>query len=187
YPILHQEGIQNILFDWPRILGWMLYGIFSSIIIFFFCTRSIFHQAFRRDGRVAGLEVLGVYLYSCVVWAVNCQVIVSTSYFTWIQHLFIWGSIASWYIFLIIFGSFPPTESTTAYKVLVEACGPSPLYWLTGLLVVISALLPYFCVRVIEVNVFPTYHHIIQRKEVQKAGTPSSSGYLPELITESDI
>ncbi|PIA61968.1 hypothetical protein AQUCO_00200157v1 [Aquilegia coerulea] len=187
YPILHQEGIQNVLFSWPHILGWMLYGISSSIIIFFICTRSIFHQAFRKDGRIAGLEVIGVSLYSCVVWAVNCQIIVSTNYFTWIQHLFIWGSIASWYIFLIIFGFLPPTKSTTAYKVLIEACGPSPLYWLTVLVVVISALLPYFCFKVILVYVFPTYHHIIQGKELQKAGTPTSSSYHPELRTESDI
>lgn len=179
-PILHQEGARNILFSWPRILGWMFNGVFCSVIIFFFTTSSIFHQAFRADGRVGGLGVLGVAMYSCVVWTVNCQIIVSTSYFPWIQHLFIWGSIACWYIFLLIFGSLPPTESTTGYKVLIEACAPSPLYWLTIFVVVISSLLPYFSYKATEVNCFPMYHDIVQR--IRKKENPSSLDSRPELL-----
>ncbi|OVA17006.1 Cation-transporting P-type ATPase [Macleaya cordata] len=155
YPLLHQEGVQNILFSWRRILGWMLNGVCSSIIIFFFTTSSILEQAFRRDGRVAGSEVLAVAMYSCVVWTVNCQMALSVSYFTWIQHLFIWGSITFWYIFLVIYGSVPPAASTTAYKVLVEACAPSPLYWVTTLFVVISALLPYFTYKAFQGRLRP--------------------------------
>ncbi|CBI34914.3 unnamed protein product, partial [Vitis vinifera] len=44
YPLLYQEGVQNILFSWPRILGWMSNGVISSIIIFFFTTKSIIPQ-----------------------------------------------------------------------------------------------------------------------------------------------
>ncbi|KAA8530237.1 hypothetical protein F0562_004946 [Nyssa sinensis] len=96
YPLLYQEGVQNILFSWPRILGWMFNGVISSMIIFIFTTKSIIHQAFRRDGQVVDFEVLGVTMYTCVVWVVNCQMALSINYFTWIQHFFIWGSIAFW-------------------------------------------------------------------------------------------
>ncbi|KAF9625530.1 hypothetical protein IFM89_023841 [Coptis chinensis] len=178
YPILHQEGVQNMLFSWPRILGWMLYGIYSSIIIFFFSTSSIYHQAFRRDGRVAGFEVLGVLLYSCVVWTVNCQILVCSNYITWIQHFFIWGSIASWYVFLVIYGSLPPMASTTAYKVLVEVCAPSPLYWFTILIVVVCALLPYFSYKVFWVNFFPMYHNLIQSTELRRGENLDSQSEL---------
>ncbi|KAL5723693.1 P-type phospholipid transporter [Ranunculus cassubicifolius] len=174
YPILYQEGVKNILFSWLRILGWMFNGICSSVVIFFFTTSSIFHQAFRTDGRVAGVNVIGVSLYSCVVWTVNCQIVVATSYFAWIQHLFIWGSIVLWYIFLVVFGSLSPTVSTTAYKVLVEACAPSILYWETILLVVISSLLPYFTFKACQVNLYPTYHHVVQKREFSKTDHSSS-------------
>ncbi|XP_010243036.1 PREDICTED: probable phospholipid-transporting ATPase 8 [Nelumbo nucifera] len=177
YPLLHQEGVQNILFSWARILGWMLNGVCSSIVIFFFTTNSILHQAFRRDGKVAGFEILGVTMYSCVVWTVNCQMALSINYFTWIQHFFIWGSIACWYVFLVIYGLFPPTVSTTAYKTLVETCAPSPLYWLATLCVVISALLPYFLYKSFQIRFFPMYHNIIQRTRLESSESQTSVGF----------
>ncbi|XVE67923.1 hypothetical protein DITRI_Ditri09bG0026700 [Diplodiscus trichospermus] len=172
-PLLYQEGVQNILFSWVRILGWMFNGVLSSIIIFFLCTNSITGQAFREDGQVADYAVLGVTMYTCVVWIVNCQMALSINYFTWIQHLVIWGSIALWYIFLAVYGSIPPTLSTTAYKVFVEACAPSILYWLTTVLVIIATLLPLFTVRAFRVRFWPMEHDRIQR---QRSKGPKPDG-----------
>ncbi|GMN42516.1 hypothetical protein TIFTF001_011718 [Ficus carica] len=167
YSFLYREGVENVLFSWVRILGWMVNGIISSIIIFFFTTNSIVYQAFRRDGQVVDFDILGVTMYTCVVWAVNCQMALAINYFTWIQHFFIWGSIAFWYVFLVIYGSLPPTVSTTAYKALVEACAPSPLYWLVTLFVVISTLLPYFSYRAFQTRFQPMSHDMIQQKMVE--------------------
>ncbi|XP_020089461.1 probable phospholipid-transporting ATPase 8 isoform X1 [Ananas comosus] len=163
FPSLHQDGIRNIFFSWPRILGWMLNGIITATIIYYFTTNAILDQAFRSDGRVAGSELLGATMYTCVVWAVNCQLALYLSYFTWIQHLLIWGSIFFWYIFLVIYGFFPPTISTTAYRVFLEACVSSPLYWLSSLFIVVAALLPYFSYLTFQTMFFPKYHHSIQR------------------------
>ncbi|XP_026405002.1 probable phospholipid-transporting ATPase 8 [Papaver somniferum] len=176
YPLLHQEGVQNILFSWRRILGWMLNGVCSSIIIFFLVTNTILQHAFRGDGRVAGAEELGIAMYTCVVWTVNCQMALSVNYFTWIQHFFIWGSITFWYIFLVFYGSVPPAVSTTAYKVLQETCAPSPLYWLLTLMVVVSALLPYFIYKAFQSNFFPVYHDIIQRSRLQRSKSQTAIG-----------
>ncbi|KAJ4961095.1 hypothetical protein NE237_021005 [Protea cynaroides] len=167
YPLLHQEGVQNLLFSWARILGWMFNGVASSVIIFFFTTSSVLHQAFRRDGQVAGYEVVGVMMYTCVVWTVNCQMALAINYFTWIQHLLIWGSIFNWYIFLVIYGFLPPTFSTTAYHVLVEACALIPFYWLATFCVVVSALVPYFCYKAFQIRFFPTRRNEIQRAELK--------------------
>ncbi|CAK9154288.1 unnamed protein product [Ilex paraguariensis] len=169
YPLLYQEGVQNILFSWIRILGWMFNGVISSMIMFFFTTKATMHQAFRRDGQVVDFEVLGVMMYTCVVWTVNCQMAISINYFTWIQHFFIWGSIALWYLFLIVYGSLPPTISTTAYQVLVDACAPSPFYWLATLMVVVSTLLPYFSYRAFQTRFRPMYHDIIQMKRLESS------------------
>ncbi|KAK4782668.1 hypothetical protein SAY86_007042 [Trapa natans] len=163
-PLLYQEGTQNVLFNWPRILGWMCNGVGSSVIIFFCTTNAIIGQAFRGDGQVADYGILGVTMYTCVVWTVNCQMALSINYFTWIQHVFIWGSIAFWYLFLVVYGFLTPTLSTTAYMVLVEACAPSFLYWLSTLLVVVSSLLPYFSYRAFQTWFKPMPHDIIQRR-----------------------
>ncbi|XP_017975348.1 PREDICTED: probable phospholipid-transporting ATPase 8 [Theobroma cacao] len=194
HPLLYQEGVQDILFNWLRILGWMFNGVLSSIIIFFLTTNLITGQAFRRDGQVADYAVLGVTMYTCVVWAVNCQMALSINYFTWIQHLFIWGSIALWYIFLMVYGSLPPTLSTTAYKVLVEACAPSVLYWITTLLVVISTLLPLFSYRAFQIRFRPMEHDRIQilrseglEQEHDTAQRLSESPESPETRISSDL
>ncbi|GAB2233224.1 hypothetical protein Droror1_Dr00002443 [Drosera rotundifolia] len=33
YPLLNQEGVQNKLFKWQRIIGWMSYGAISSTML----------------------------------------------------------------------------------------------------------------------------------------------------------
>lgn len=140
----------------------MFNGVISSLIIFFLATNATLNQAFRTDGKVVDYEVLGVMMYSSVVWTVNCQMALSINYFTWIQHFFIWGSIGFWYVFLVVYGSISPILSTTAFRVFVEACAPSPFYWLIVLLVAISALLPYFSYRAFQTRFHPMYHDILQ-------------------------
>ncbi|XP_073142453.1 probable phospholipid-transporting ATPase 8 [Henckelia pumila] len=184
HPRLYEEGVHDILFSWPRILGWMLNGIISSMIIFFFTTNSILHQAFRRDGSVVDFEVLGVLMYTCVVWTVNCQMALSINYFTWIQHFFIWGSIAFWYIFLVIYGSLSPVVSTTAFRVLVEACAPSPFYWLATLLVVVSTLLPYILYRTLQTEFNPMIHDRIQRSRLRGSGIESSDSVKMGIVKD---
>ncbi|KAK4798453.1 hypothetical protein SAY86_030779 [Trapa natans] len=167
-PLLYQEGTQNVLFNWPRILGWMCNGFGSSVIIFFCTINAIIGQAFRGDGQVADYGILGVTMYTCVVWTVNCQMALSINYFTWIQHVFIWGSIAFWYLFLVVYGFLKPTLSTTAYMDFVEPCAPSLLYWLSTLLVVVSSLLPYFSYRTFQTRFQPMPHDIIQRHRLSE-------------------
>lgn len=162
FPLLYQEGVQNVLFSWLRIVSWMFNGVLSSIIIFFFCTNAFEHQAFRKGGEVVGIEILGTTMYTCVVWVVNCQMALSISYFTLVQHIFIWGGIALWYLFLLAYGAITPSITTTAYKVFIEACAPAASYWLVTLCVVISTLIPYFAYSAIQMRFFPMYHGMIQ-------------------------
>lgn len=160
--MLYQEGVQNLLFCWRRIIAWMLNGVISAMMIFFFATSIYEHQAFRKGGEVVDRSILGAAMYTCVVWVVNCQMALSVSYFTLIQHIFIWGGIALWYIFLLIYGAINPIISTIAYQVFIETLAPTPSYWITTLFVVISTLIPYFAFTAIQMRFFPLYHNMIQ-------------------------
>ncbi|KAI4368975.1 hypothetical protein MLD38_017472 [Melastoma candidum] len=162
FPVLYQEGVQNVLFSWRRIIVWMANGFISAIIIFFFCVEAVGEQAFRNDGQVAGYAIFGGTMYTCVVWVVNLQMALAVSYFTLIQHILIWGSIVTWYLFLMIYGSLSPKISSTAYMVFVETLAPSPSYWLVTLFVTISALVPFFTLSAIKMSFFPSYHGKIQ-------------------------
>ncbi|PKA53862.1 Putative phospholipid-transporting ATPase 9 [Apostasia shenzhenica] len=162
FPMLYQEGVQNLLFSWGRILGWMFNGVISAIIIFFFTTSIYQHQAFRDGGETVDISILGAVMYTCVVWVVNCQMAVAVSYFSLIQHIFIWGGIALWYIFLLVYGEITPIISTTAYRIFIECLAPSPSFWIMTVFTVISTLIPYFIFATIQMRFFPMYHNMIQ-------------------------
>ncbi|CAF2185919.1 BnaA07g24470D [Brassica napus] len=162
FPLLYQEGVQNVLFSWRRILGWMFNGFYSAVIIFFLCKTSLEPQAFNHQGKTPGREILGGTMYTCIVWVVNLQMALAISYFTLIQHIVIWGSILVWYLFITVYGELPAMISTGAYRVFVEALAPSLSYWVITLFVVVSTLLPYFVYSAVQMRFFPMYHGMIQ-------------------------
>jgi phospholipid-translocating ATPase len=162
FPLLYQEGVQNVLFSWRRIIGWMCNGIYSGVIIFFFCLKAMEVQAFDPEGKTAGFEIFGATMYTCIIWVVNVQMALTMCYFTLIQHFTIWGSIALWYLFLLIYGAIPPSISSTAYRVFIETLAPAPLYWSITLFIVISALIPFFVYSAVQMRFFPMYHGKIQ-------------------------
>lgn len=101
-------------------------------------------------------------MYTCVVWVVSLQMVLTISYFTVIQHLVVWGSVVLWYLFLMVYGSLPTSLSTDAYMVFLEALAPAPSYWITTLFVVLSTMLPYFVFSAIQMRFFPMSQGAIQ-------------------------
>lgn len=162
YPMLYQEGPQNLLFRWSRLLGWMAYGVASGVIIFFLTSAALQHQAFRRGGEVVDLAILSGTAYTCVVWAVNAQMTVTANYFTLVQHACIWGSVALWYVFLLAYGAITPAFSTNYFMLFTDGLAAAPSYWVVTLLVPAAALLPYFTYSAAKTRFFPDYHNKIQ-------------------------
>lgn len=151
-----------MFFSWGRILGWMFNGLYSSLIIFFFYFRMFLPQSFRPSGQVADLNIFGAAIYTTVIWTVNSQLALVIGYFTWIQHLVIWGSVVAWYLLLLVYGALSPDVSTTAYKVFVEGLAPSAEFWISTLLVTIACLIPYFTLSSFQRTFAPLDHHVIQ-------------------------
>lgn len=162
FPAVYQQGPQNMFFRWGRILGWMINGVYSSLVVFFLVMGSLGLAAFQKNGQGAGLEEVGAVMYTCIVWVVNVQVAFALSYFTVIQHAVIWGSVALWYLFLVIYGYINPVYSTTAYKVFIETLAPAPMFWLITILVAVACVLPYTVYQAYQRMFHPMDHHVIQ-------------------------
>lgn len=162
FPALYQQGPRNLFFDWTRIFGWMGNGLYCSLVIFFLSIIIFYDQAFRSSGQTADMSALGTTMFTCTIWAVNCQIALIMSHFTWIQHLCVWGSIATWYTFLLLYGMMSPTYSGDSYQILVEALAPAPIYWSTILLVTLACILPYLAHISFQRCFNPMDHHIIQ-------------------------
>ncbi|EXB75145.1 Putative phospholipid-transporting ATPase 5 [Morus notabilis] len=162
FPALYQQGQRNTHFTWSRIIGWILNGVVSSLVIFLSNIYILSPNSFRKDGAVADLTHLGAMTYTCIIWTVNCQISLIINHFTWIQHLFIWGSIFLWYIFLFVYGALSPAYSEGGFHLLVESLGTSPMYWTVTFLAMVVSLLPYFIHIAIQRLFFPMDDHVIQ-------------------------
>jgi phospholipid-translocating ATPase len=143
-------------------------GVYSSLVIFFLNIIIFYDQAFRAGGQTADMATVGTTMFTCIIWAVNCQIALTMSHFTWIQHLFVWGSIVTWYLFLILYGMTSPLISGNAYQLLVEVLGPAPIYWAATLLVTIACNLPYFAHISFQKCFNPMDHHVIQEIKYYK-------------------
>ncbi|KAK4267270.1 hypothetical protein QN277_024070 [Acacia crassicarpa] len=168
FPALYQQGPKNLFFDWYRILGWMGNGLYSSLIIFFLNVIIFYDQAFRANGQTADMAAVGTTMFTCIIWAVNLQIALTMNHFTWIQHLFVWGSVTSWYLFLLLYGMISPYYSKNAYQILVEALGPAPLYWIATILVTVTCNLPYLTHISFQRCFSPMDHHILQEIKYYK-------------------
>ncbi|PKA63627.1 Putative phospholipid-transporting ATPase 4 [Apostasia shenzhenica] len=172
FPALYQQGPKNLFFDWYRIFGWMGNGLYSSLVIFFLTINILDKQAFRASGQTADMAIVGTTMFTAIIWTVNMQIALTMSHFTWIQHLFVWGSIATWYVFLLGYGLSSPLFSKDEYRILMEALAPSPIYWIVTLLVTAACTIPYLAHISYQRTFHPMDHHVIQeiryyRKDVE--------------------
>ncbi|KAI4387367.1 hypothetical protein MLD38_005205 [Melastoma candidum] len=172
FPALYQQGQNNLFFSWPRILGWMANGLFASIIVFSFNMLFFADVPFQSNGQTADMTAVGTTMFTCIVWVVNCQIALSMSHFTWIQNIFLVGSIGFWYLFLSIYGTLSPELSRNVFHVLGEVLGPAPSYWLLTVATTIASNIIYLAHKSIHRCFYPMDHHIIQeikylRKDVE--------------------
>ncbi|XP_051135940.1 probable phospholipid-transporting ATPase 4 [Andrographis paniculata] len=168
FPALYQQGPKNLFFDWQRIFGWMGNGLYTSLIIFFLNIIIFYDQAFRAGGQTADMTAVGTTMMTCVIWAVNCQIALTMSHFTWIQHFLVWGSVLTWYLFLFVYGESSYALQVNAFRVLREILAPAPLYWSATLLVTIVCNLPYLAHISFQRTFNPLDHHIIQEIKYYK-------------------
>ncbi|CAD6336531.1 unnamed protein product [Miscanthus lutarioriparius] len=160
FPALYQQGPKNLFFDWYHILGWMGNGLYSSLAIFFLNLCIFYDQAIHARGQTADMAAVGTAMFTCIIWAVNMQIALTMSHFTWIQHLFVWGSITTWYLFILAYGM--TLRSRDNYQILLEVLGPAPIYWAATLLVTAACNIPYLIHISYQRSCKPLDHHVIQ-------------------------
>ncbi|KAI4325343.1 hypothetical protein MLD38_030753 [Melastoma candidum] len=162
FPALYQRGPKNLFFDWWRIFGWMANGLVASIIVCSFNIAFFYDQPFQSGGQTADMMTVGTAMFTCIVWVVNCQIALTMSHFTWIQHFVIWGSIGFWYVFLLIYGMLPPQLTGNVYQILVEVLAPAPSFWAVTLLATVASIMFYFAHLSAQRCFNPMDHHVIQ-------------------------
>ncbi|XP_020951497.1 probable phospholipid-transporting ATPase IM isoform X4 [Sus scrofa] len=204
YPQLYKPGQQNLLFNKCKFFICVAHGIYTSLALFFI-PYGAFYNAAGEDGQyiadyqsfavtmatslviVVSVQVFGVVTFLPIIELLPLLLLVSaplwlklialdTSYWTVINHVFIWGSIATYFSILFamhsngIFGIFPNQFPFVgiAWHSLNQKC-----IWLVVLLTTVASVMPIVTFRFLRVDLFPTLSdQIRQWQKAQKKARP---------------
>ncbi|KAM6961212.1 phospholipid-transporting ATPase ID [Aplochiton taeniatus] len=97
YPSLYKPGQLNLLFNKRQFFMGTLQGLATSFLLFFVPLGSL-SLAVRDDGlQISEQQTFSVIVATSLVIVVTVQIVLDTHYWTAVNHLFVWGSLAVYF------------------------------------------------------------------------------------------
>ncbi|XP_066469343.1 phospholipid-transporting ATPase IC [Tiliqua scincoides] len=166
FPSLYFSGQRDLLFNYKKFFISLLHGVLTSLIIFF-VPYGAYLQTMGQDGEApSDYQSFAVTASSSLTFAVNFQMGLDTSYWTFVNAFSIFGSIALYFgvmfdlhsagIHVLFPSSFQFTG--TASNALRQ-----PYIWLTIIYSVALCLLPVIALRFLTMSIWPTESEKIQK------------------------
>uniref|UniRef100_A0A3Q1EZJ4 Phospholipid-transporting ATPase n=1 Tax=Acanthochromis polyacanthus TaxID=80966 RepID=A0A3Q1EZJ4_9TELE len=159
FPKLYLPGQQGTLFNYKNFFISLFHGIFVSLIIFFI-PYGAFLQTMGQDGEApSDYQSFAVVTASSLIFTVNLQISLDTSYWTFVNCFAVLGSIAIYFGIMFDIHSagihviFPSifTFTGAASNALRQ-----PYLWLTIILTVGISLLPVICIQFLHKTIWPS-------------------------------
>lgn len=104
-PQLYLTGQRNELFRNRVMLGWISNGVYHSIIVFFL-TMAAYIQDVEADGRNIGMWGWGITTFTVLILVLTFKVCLETRRWVWLHHLSVWGTLAFYFGFQIVYAVF---------------------------------------------------------------------------------
>ncbi|KAM9093639.1 putative phospholipid-transporting ATPase IM [Megaptera novaeangliae] len=178
-PQLYKPGQLNLLFNKHKFFICVAHGIYTSLVLFFIPYGAFYNVAGEDGQHIADYQSFAVTMATSLVIVVSVQIALDTSYWTIINHVFVWGSIATYFSILFtmhsngLFGIFPsqfPFVGNARHS-LTQKC-----IWLVILLTIVASVMPVVAFRFLKVDLFPTLSdQIRQWQKAQKKARPLRS------------
>ncbi|XP_037689946.1 probable phospholipid-transporting ATPase IM isoform X2 [Choloepus didactylus] len=179
YPHLYEPGQLNLLFNKRKFFICVAHGVYTSLALFFIPYGTFYDVAGEDGQHIADYQSFAVTMATSLVIVVSVQIALDTSYWTVINHIFIWGSIATYFSILFamhskgIFGIFPnqfPFVGNARHSLNEK------LTWLVVLLTTVASVMPVVAFRFLKVDLYPTLSDQIRRwQKAQKKARPPRS------------
>ncbi|GAA51551.1 phospholipid-transporting ATPase [Clonorchis sinensis] len=140
YPELYRDTQASASFNLKVFLCWILNSVFHSAILFWIPLAAFSSNTLYSSGHSASLLVLGNSVYTYVVVTVCLKAGLEHTAWTWLSHLAIWGSVATWFFFLVVYSHFYPTLPLASDMVGMDSAVYGCWVFWMGLI-----LIPSFC------------------------------------------
>jgi len=168
YPSLYHSTQKSEFFNHREFWKWIGNAIFHSVLLFWLPQLAMYCGVSWESGHTDGYLVLGNTVYTLVVVTTCLKAGIEMDAWTWFSHGSIWGSIALWFLFLLIYSHIWPSAKFVASNMagMVEILLSSPVFWFLLLLVPVVTLLADVAFRAIKTTVFTTETDRIRIAEV---------------------
>eukprot|EP00033_Pygsuia_biforma_P001285 GCRY01001452.1.p1 GENE.GCRY01001452.1~~GCRY01001452.1.p1 ORF type:complete len:1119 (-),score=332.21 GCRY01001452.1:1076-4432(-) len=175
-PRLYRDGQMSKYFNFKVFWQWVSNAIYHSLILFFIPFYSLSHDAVTDSGLSSGLWLTGAIVYTVVIITINLKVALETSYWTYLNHITIWGSIAMWFIFATIYSTMwegPIPVGPEMYDMITQMFSTPYFYFLLLITPVLALMRDYVWNYVLR-TFYPSPLHICT--EIEKAGRSGGMG-----------
>ncbi|XP_066437894.1 phospholipid-transporting ATPase IG isoform X2 [Eleutherodactylus coqui] len=142
-PKLYMRISDNAMLQWMPFLYWTALGAFEGLVFFFGVYFLFQNPSLEGNGQVFGNWSFGTIVFTTLVFTVTLKLALDTRYWTWMNHLVIWGSLAFYVIFSIFWGGiiWPFLRQQRMYFVFSHML-TSVSVWLAIILLIFISLYP---------------------------------------------
>uniref|UniRef100_A0A8C2DBV5 ATPase phospholipid transporting 8B5a n=1 Tax=Cyprinus carpio TaxID=7962 RepID=A0A8C2DBV5_CYPCA len=170
YPQLYVPGQLSQYFSKRAFVMCALHSWYSSLVLFFVPYAATYDTA-RDDGKDgADYQSFALITQTCLTVTVCVQLGLDLSYWTVVNHLFVWGSLGMFFILTFTMytdGLFQLRPSSFAFIGTARNCLNQPNVWLTVALTAILCVLPVAAYRFFYSQISPTINDKVQYKVCQ--------------------
>uniref|UniRef100_A0A671LGU0 Phospholipid-transporting ATPase n=1 Tax=Sinocyclocheilus anshuiensis TaxID=1608454 RepID=A0A671LGU0_9TELE len=175
YPQLYVPGQLSQYFSKRAFMMCALHSCYSSLVLFF-VPYAATYDTVRDDGKHgADYQSFALITQTCLTVTVCVQLGLDLSYWTVVNHLFVWGSLGMFFILTFTMytdGLFRLRPSSFAFIGTARNCLNQPNVWLTVALTAILCVLPVVAYRFFYSQISPTINDKVRYK-VRQMKEPS--------------
>ncbi|KAM6909972.1 phospholipid-transporting ATPase ID [Xenentodon cancila] len=179
YPKLYEPGQLNLLFNKREFFICIAQGIYTSVVLFF-VPYAVLSDATQSNGvPLADYQTFAVTTATALVILVSVQIPLDTGFWTVINHVFVWGSLGSYFTIMFalhsqtLFRIFPNQFHFvgSAQNTLLQ-----PVVWLTIVLATAICIVPVLALRFLKLDLKPQlsdtvrYTQLVLQKRRKPAG-----------------
>ncbi|KAL2088905.1 hypothetical protein ACEWY4_015804 [Coilia grayii] len=175
HPKLYEPGQQRLLFNKRQFLLCSLNGTITSLALFFvpYCTLG---YSPRDDGTTASdHQSFAVIIATSLIIVVSIQIGLDTNYWTPINHLYIWGSLAMYFFILFIpysNSAFQELPKYFSFFGTAHSCLTRSNVWLVILLTTVICIIPGVAFRFVQRELYPTLTEKVRHLQVSRKQCP---------------
>ncbi|KAI9718301.1 MAG: hypothetical protein M1828_006765 [Chrysothrix sp. TS-e1954] len=167
YPQLYQLTQKGVFFRMHNFVSWVANGFYHSLIIYYFTMLFFWADLIQNDGKTAGHWVWGTTVYTVALVTVLGKAALISNTWTKYHVVAIPVSLLLWFLLMPLYAWVAPKLGfSTEYEGILPRLLPSPVFWLSIVVVPALCLIRDYAWKYAKRMYFPlTYHHV---QEIQK-------------------